>query len=213
MRRVSSRCCQEIAALLHAAAVRDGPTPSAVVAVVGDITERRQADLASRRATIDAETSNRELEAFSSAVTHDLRGPLRSTHGFVGILLEDHALQLDETAHRVLARIVGAVERMSGLIDDLRALSHSTQARLLRQTVDLSALARGILTRRAGDLLHVEDGLQIGVEAARRAPVVAMPGAHRTDRRGRPGDCPPLGRAYRVAYPCPRPWSPRPPDS
>jgi PAS domain S-box-containing protein len=141
---------REIAALLYAAAVRDaGSVPSAAVAIVADITDRRRADLALRRATVDAETSNRELEAFSSAVAHDLRAPLRSIHGFVGILLEEHGRQLDRTGRRLLARIAAAVERMWRLIDDLLALSHCSQMPLVRQTVDLSAIARGILGRLA----------------------------------------------------------------
>ncbi|MDP2310654.1 MAG: PAS domain S-box protein [Pseudomonadota bacterium] len=141
---------REMAALLYAAAVRGARrAPSTVVAIVADITDRRQADLTLRRAKVDAETSNRELEAFSSAVAHDLRAPLRAIHGFVGILLEDHGPQLDEAARPLLARIVGAVDRMSRLIDELLALSHCSQAPMVRRPVDLSALGRRILGRLA----------------------------------------------------------------
>ncbi len=134
----------------RASLVRD--PAQGVVAVQGvwtDVTDRHEADLALRRAEVDAETWNRELGAFSSAVAHDLRAPLRAIHGYVGILLEDHGPQLDEAARPLLARIVAAVDRMSRLIDDLLALSHCSQAPLVRQTVDLSALARGILDRLA----------------------------------------------------------------
>jgi PAS domain S-box-containing protein len=162
------RTGREIAALVYAAAVRDARrAPSTVVAIVADITERLQADLALRRANIDAETWNRELVAFSSAVAHDLRAPLRSIHGFVGILLEDHGAQLDEAVRPLLARIVGAVDRMSRLIDELLALSHCSQAPLVRQAVDLSALARAVLDRLAEEAperdvrVVVADGLAV----------------------------------------------------
>jgi signal transduction histidine kinase len=60
-----------------------------------------------RRRTVQLETFNREFEAFSYSVSHDLRAPLRSIDGFSQILLEDHAEELDEDGKDYLERVSG----------------------------------------------------------------------------------------------------------
>jgi signal transduction histidine kinase len=117
------------------------------------LTERRRAayqisslnaDL--RRWAAELEEANKELEAFSYTVSHDLRAPLSSIEGFSQALLEDYAATLDARGQDYLQRICEATQRMADLIDALLGLSQVTGAELVREAVDLSALARAIAT-------------------------------------------------------------------
>jgi PAS domain S-box-containing protein len=118
--------------------------PRLIYANARDVTEKRRADEDVRRARDAAEAAVRELDAFSYSVSHDLRAPLRSVDGFSQALLEDCADRLDEQGREHLRRIRTAAVRMGRLIDDLLNLSRVSRQQLGRETVDLSALARGI---------------------------------------------------------------------
>jgi signal transduction histidine kinase len=87
---------------------------------------------------------NRELEAFSYSVSHDLRAPLRSIDGFAQALREDWGDRLDESGQDHLSRVRNAAQRMGRLIDDLLNLSRLTRAPVQRSDVDLSQLARDV---------------------------------------------------------------------
>jgi two-component system, NtrC family, sensor kinase len=93
----------------------------------------------------DLERKNRELEAFSYSVSHDLRAPLRSIAGFSEMLIEDYAEQLDQKGQDYLRRVYKSVRRMDALIDDLLMLSRVSRAELRRSPVDLSRLAGAIM--------------------------------------------------------------------
>jgi light-regulated signal transduction histidine kinase (bacteriophytochrome) len=114
-----------------------------------EATEARAArELAETRAVLadELERKNKELEAFSYSVSHDLRAPLRSIDGFSKALLDDYADRLDATGQRYLERVRIAAQRMGDLIDDLLKLSQVGRWELKRKRVDLSDLARKVAT-------------------------------------------------------------------
>lgn len=94
--------------------------------------------------TSQLEATNKELEAFSYSVSHDLRAPLRAIEGFSQALLEDYTERLDEQGRDYLNRVCGATQKMSQLIDAMLSLSRLTRGVMKREAVDLSALARTI---------------------------------------------------------------------
>lgn len=96
------------------------------------------------RRTVDLEAANKELEAFSYSVSHDLRAPLRALDGFSQALLEDYRDRLDEEGQDYLQRVRGAAQRMGSLIDDLLKLSRVARTELTRDHVDISAIAASI---------------------------------------------------------------------
>jgi signal transduction histidine kinase len=121
-------------------------------------------ELEQRVATRTAElgTVNRELESFAYSVSHDLRAPLRHMDGFSQALLEDYGDQLDEAAKRLLGRIRNGSVRMGRLIDDLLRLSRVSRGELEREPVDLSAMARRIVS----ELQQGEPAREIAVDIA-----------------------------------------------
>ena len=117
-------------------------TPRFLLGISEDITDRKQAIAALAQAKDKAEAANRELEAFSYSVAHDLRAPLRAIDGFAQALLEDYSKRLDIIGQRHLERIRAAAQRMALLIDDLLRLSRVTRAEQRVEAVNLSSLAR-----------------------------------------------------------------------
>jgi PAS domain S-box-containing protein len=130
--------------------------------VLLDTTDRRRAEEATRRARDAAEAANRELEAFSYSVSHDLRAPLRSIDGFSQALVEDCADRLGDEGRDHLGRIRAAAQRMAELIDDLLQLSRIGRGELVRRPVDLSALAR----RAADGLRQIEPEREVALTVA-----------------------------------------------
>ncbi len=88
-------------------------------------TQRQNAELESRvnERTAELEATNKELEAFSYSVSHDLRAPLRTIDGFSRAVLEDYAQVLDDEGRSYLNRVRAATQQMAQLIDDLLKLS------------------------------------------------------------------------------------------
>jgi PAS domain S-box-containing protein len=95
--------------------------------------------------TLELESANKELEAFTYSVSHDLRAPLRSIDGFSQILLEDCAPNLSEDGIHYLNRVRSATQQMGQLIDDLLRLSRIMRIEMNISRVNLSEMARIIL--------------------------------------------------------------------
>lgn len=130
---------------------------------------RLEKEVAERqRAEERLEHLNRELEAFSYSVSHDLRAPLRIIESFSRALAEDCAGRLDGEAKRHLERIQTGVRRMEALITDILQLSQVGRAELRRETTDLTALASGIAAalREAAPGRAAEFVIQPGLKAA-----------------------------------------------
>ena len=123
---------------------------------VQDITERKEAEDEVQRLYREMEqrviertsqlaSVNRELEAFTSSVSHDLRAPLRHIAAFSKILMNDYGSQIPDTAHDLLGRIEKGIVRMGRLIDDLLDLSRLTRQEMQFGPVNLDELVREVI--------------------------------------------------------------------
>jgi PAS domain S-box-containing protein len=113
-----------------------------VLALVRDATERKQSEQRLIEAKEELERSNKDLEQFASAISHDLRAPLRHIDGFLRILLEDYATILDDTGREYMLRVQAAAQKMSQFIDALLDMSRFAFGPLSRSRVNLSTLAK-----------------------------------------------------------------------
>jgi light-regulated signal transduction histidine kinase (bacteriophytochrome) len=136
--------------------------PKEVIGTWRDITERKQAEEEIRKLneeleqrvlqrTAQLEVANKELEAFSYSVSHDLRAPLRAIDGFSRILLEDYGDKYDAEGKRLLNIIRSNTQKMGELIDDLLALS-----RLGRKEIDVSDIDMDSLVKSLFDELGLD---------------------------------------------------------
>jgi signal transduction histidine kinase len=101
--------------------------------------------------TAELEAANKELEAFSYSVSHDLRAPLRHIDGFVELLAKHAASSLDEKGRRHLATISAAARKMGTLIDDLLVFSRMGRTEMRKTSVDLSAMAKEVVRELQGE--------------------------------------------------------------
>jgi PAS domain S-box-containing protein len=115
--------------------------------VARDISDRKRAEAALTRAKEAAEAANRELEAFSYSVAHDLRGPLRGIDGFSLVLIEDYAEALDSVGRGYLQRVRTSAQHMAQLIDSLLSLAGITRGEVRYEPIDLAELARASADR------------------------------------------------------------------
>ena len=137
--------------------LKEDGKPRQYVAIRADITERKRAEaeihmlntelerrVAAR--TAELESANKELEAFSYSISHDLRAPLRAIDGFSQALLEDYAGRLPEDGQHYAQTIRAGAQRMGKLIDDLLTFSRLSRRSLDKQPVNTARLVREALT-------------------------------------------------------------------
>ena len=115
--------------------------------LIREVSERKRAEEDIRKLntqlvqqTAQLSASNKELEAFSYSVSHDLRAPLRGIDGFSQAVLEDYADTLDEAGKTYLQRVRAASQRMSQLIDAMLNLARLTRAEIHSQTLDMTGI-------------------------------------------------------------------------
>jgi signal transduction histidine kinase len=111
--------------------------------------------------------ANRELEAFSYSVSHDLRGPLDALNGFIYVLLKQYGPRLDAQGKELIEHIRSSGRRMTELIDDLLNLSRVTTSVMRTEKIDLSALARSIME----ELCHTAPGRKVDFVTSERLEV------------------------------------------
>lgn len=157
-----------------------GPESRKVAILFNDITERKAAEEKIRqlnveleqrviKRTAELEAANKELEAFSYSVSHDLRTPLRAMNGFAGIVLEDFGPQLPEDGRRYLERIRNGGRRMGELIDDLLAFSRLSRQPVNRQHMNSARIVQEVVD----DLKSQQDGRQIEWRIGELPPCLA----------------------------------------
>lgn len=125
--------------------VEGGSTVGAVI-IFRDITEQKKAAEELQHRTTQLEYANKELEAYSYSVSHDLRGPLRTISSFTEFLKEGYEPILDETGKDYMRRIIQATDKMSRLIDDLLRLSQISRHEMHTADVDLSNIVKDVLS-------------------------------------------------------------------
>ncbi len=139
--------------VVNAGPIRDGRgNITGGIATWRDITVRKQIEQQVQtlnrdleRRAVELEIANKELESFSYSVSHDLRTPLASIHGFANLLLKDCGAQLPSDAMRYLELIRDNSTEMNQLVDGLLAFSRFIRQPLRKQTVDLNKLVRQAL--------------------------------------------------------------------
>ncbi len=129
--------------------------PTRMLGTKADITARKVAEARNRELTrglekrvrdrtAELETANKDLEAFSYSVSHDLRAPLRAIEGYSNIVLEDYREGIPVEAGRLLESIRSNTGRMNRLITDLLTFFRLNRQALNKTMVDMQAMASDI---------------------------------------------------------------------
>ena len=144
-----------------------------LVGIVQDITIRKQAENKVielnaaleervRHRTEQLESANKELEAFTYSVSHDLRSPLRIIDGYAKILVEDYENLLDKEGNRTIGIIMSNARRMGQLIDDLLNFSKAGRDAVRKKNIDMKFVVNGVLAELSEGGTDIPQDLQIG---------------------------------------------------
>ena len=120
-------------------------------AILRNITTRKEAEGLLTRRTAELEAANRELEAFSYSVSHDLRAPLRHIDGFSDMLREECGPALDDSGRRYLGVISDSVKQMGRLIDDLLEFSKMGRVEMRHTRISMDDMVKEVLGELAGE--------------------------------------------------------------
>ena len=120
-----------------------------IVAEGRDISSIKLTEAALQKRTDELEQANRELEAFSYSVSHDLRAPLRIIDGYTEIMVNDYSDKLDEEGNRIFGIIRENTAKMGQLIDDLLNLSRLGRKELVIQPVNMKQMVESIASEQA----------------------------------------------------------------
>ncbi len=118
-----------------------------MMGIVFDINERKKAEE-------QLKAVNKELEAFSYSVSHDLRAPLRAVNGYAEMLNEDYEAELDEEGKRIIQAIRYNTAKMGTLIDDLLAFSQLGRKEMKKTKIDMNELTEGVLSEMNKSVSH-----------------------------------------------------------
>jgi light-regulated signal transduction histidine kinase (bacteriophytochrome) len=121
-------------------------------ATARDVTEQKRTEEEIIRQKKELEAANKELEAFSYSVSHDLRAPLRHVDGFVDLLRKQSAEKLDERGRRYLDIIADSARRMGALIDDLLVFSRMSRTDLRHSKVASESLVHEVRDAIQGEI-------------------------------------------------------------
>jgi PAS domain S-box-containing protein len=131
---------RRLPAILSAAFIGSGARRQVVI-VLKDMAQHRESEARMAQYLKEVETVNNELDAFAHTVSHDLKEPLRGIEMFTGMLLSDHAKNMEPQAADYLARVVKASARMRRLIDDLLSYARVARVRNPYENASTAALA------------------------------------------------------------------------
>ena len=142
-----------------------------VSSAIRDVTERKRTDEVLLHRTSQLEAANKELEAFSYSVSHDLRAPLRAIDGFSRILLESYAETLPDDAKDYLKSVRVNAQQMGRLVDDLLAFARLGRQPIVKKRVDTAKLVAQCID----ELRAEQDGRRIEISLGELPPCDAEP--------------------------------------
>jgi light-regulated signal transduction histidine kinase (bacteriophytochrome) len=136
--------------------------PKSILIISRDISDRKRAEEEVIRLnaeleqrvldrTAQLEAANKDLEAFSYSVSHDLRTPLRALDGFANILMEDYAAVLDDEGKRMLKIIISNANNMGHLIDELLSFSRLGRTGISYSEIDMREMAESVFNEYASE--------------------------------------------------------------
>jgi len=108
--------------------------------------------------------ANKEMEAFTYSVSHDLRAPLRTLDGFSAILAEDYADVLDDEGKNYLSRIRAGSQKMGSLIDDLLDFARTSRGDLERKPLDMTAMTWDVCRELGIDKASEQSAVKLSVQ-------------------------------------------------